>query len=126
MHSYRLRTVNGDDRPRAADSRKTLGETLAQMAAGEHPAMATSTWCVLVVRAWRDRDGLKIRLLCNSEAGHVTAVETSIQAACERVASFLAPVDEPDAGGERIQAGDGTVTGPDTGAPYGRPTAPDG
>jgi hypothetical protein len=78
------------------------------------PAMATSSWCVLIVRAWRDHDGLKIRLLCNSQVGHATAVETSIQAACERVAAFLAPVGEPDADGPRIQADDGPMTEPDT------------
>jgi hypothetical protein len=59
--------------------------------------MASSSWCVLVLRAWKDQDGLKIRLLSSSEAGYASAVATSVQSACEQVASHLAPLaDEPD------------------------------
>jgi hypothetical protein len=88
--------------------------------------MASSDWCVLVLRAWRDPDGLKIRLLSSSEAGHATAVATSVPAACELVASHLAPLaDGPDER-ERRRADDAAVTEPDMPPPYGPSTAPDG
>jgi mannose-6-phosphate isomerase-like protein (cupin superfamily) len=58
--------------------------------------MATSSWCVLVLRAWRDQDGLRIRLLSSSDTGHATAVVISVQSACEHVASYLVSLTEPD------------------------------
>ena len=89
--------------------------------------MATSSWCVVVLRAWRDQDGLKVRLLSSSEAGPASAVETSIQSACERVASYLAAVaGEPGDHFEQRHDDDGPMTKRDTASPYGPCTAPDG
>lgn len=53
-------------------------------------------YTVIVVRAWRDRDGLKIRMAARSgpEAAGVTAVETSAEAALARFDLWIRDVEE--------------------------------
>jgi site-specific recombinase XerC len=58
-------------------------------------AMNEQIWHTIIVRAWRDRDGLKIRFMSEdaNQSGHSTAVEASIEAAARRFGRWLLSVD---------------------------------
>jgi len=73
--------------------------------------MTPQVWHTLVVRVWRDRDGLKIRFLTvdSRQRARSLAVETSMMAAARRFASWLAsiePVPDPAPGAERSNTHD--------------------
>lgn len=53
-------------------------------------------WCVIVVRAWREADGLRARLLRADRDGYATAIETSAHAAALRLESWLESCGDSD------------------------------
>ena len=64
--------------------------------------MVTRTWCVVVVRAWHDDDGLKIRLLLSGTLGQQAVLATSADAAGQRLTEWLSTMstDPPSDAGE--------------------------
>jgi hypothetical protein len=56
--------------------------------------VAAVAWCTVIVRAWRDGDGLKVRLLKIGSSGDEAAVETSVVAASRRLATWLSVVEQ--------------------------------
>ena len=62
-------------------------------------AMTEQIWHTIIVRAWRDRDGLKIRFMAenSNHPSHSLAVEASIEAAARRFAEWLLRVDAASA-----------------------------
>jgi hypothetical protein len=59
----------------------------------------TEIWHTIIVRAWRDRDGLKIRFMAENanQPSHSLAVEASVEAAARRFDEWLLSVDAASA-----------------------------
>ena len=57
--------------------------------------MTEQIWHTIIVRAWRDRDGLKIRFMAENanQPSHSLAVEASVEAAARRFDEWLSSVD---------------------------------
>jgi hypothetical protein len=51
--------------------------------------MAGERWCVVVVRAWGEADGLRVRLLRSGDGGDESAVERSADTAGRRLTTWL-------------------------------------
>ena len=51
--------------------------------------MSDEPWCVVIVRAWGDAGGVRIRLLRCSNEGYESAVELSAEAAGRRLTTWL-------------------------------------
>jgi hypothetical protein len=58
-------------------------------------AMTEQIWNTMIVRAWRDRDGLKIRFMAVNAnlSSHSMAVEATVEAAARRFDEWLLSVD---------------------------------
>lgn len=88
--------------------------------------MTEQLWHTMIVRVWRDRDGLKIRFTAEDrhQPPRPVAVEGSVDAACERFHAWLETVvsSPPEAMPDpvrrrRTQHDDGQETGGQTTAP---------
>ncbi len=73
--------------------------------------MTEQIWHTMIVRVWRDHDGLKIRFTVEDQQQppRSVAVESSIEAACRQFGDWLRSVD--------TRADDGQETGEQTAAP---------
>lgn len=63
--------------------------------------MTDPGWCVVVVRAWREGDGLRVRLIGTGAGSDRTAVEFSAADASRRLRAWLTAMtaddgDEPE------------------------------
>jgi hypothetical protein len=58
-------------------------------------AMTEQIWHTMIVRAWRDRDGLKIRFMAGTatQSSHSVAVEATVEAAARRFRDWLLSVE---------------------------------
>ena len=57
-----------------------------------------SRWITIVVRAWADAGGIRVRLLCaDSERGVGNDVVASVDAAVDVVETWLQTLEHPDA-----------------------------
>jgi hypothetical protein len=76
---------------RRADSAVTLRGT--GLIHAEY-AMEEQHWSTLIVRLWRDADGLKVRFMATDARGHLrsVAVEASVASAASRFQEWLATV----------------------------------
>lgn len=94
----------GDD---AADDRRAAGSAV----------MTNPVWSTLLVRAWRDPDGLKVRFVSADADG--AAVETTHDDAVRRFDRWLAQAcGNPPARQTRTHCGDGPTADTHTPGPY--------
>lgn len=79
--------------------------------------MAEEIWHTMVVRAWRDRDGLKIRFMAEDANRFSTsvAVEATVESATHRFVEWLLSVDSAST----RAAGGGSSGGEQRGATHG-------